>query len=270
LTSDLEEFWLTFFDVTLTFFTGVVSLVGPVFPEEAVVGLMKAGTDLPRAELLLLVVVLPVDFLIPTDSCLGGEDRKLEDLSTRGAFEVAVRVVVLRTVLLLPALLFPELERDKFSFELPESPRFTLTVELGVLLCVLASDLFELLKLRVRLSEDWTDLGWDGARGLLLGLFRELEAGDGRVLTVDDLVGPTMGGARADCDLRTFVVVVVRPADPSLRRPDPSLDCLLRDPVERKESVRESGREGVTGPELWREPDDLVLSPEKGGSDLSA
>lgn len=98
------------------------------------------------------------------------------------------------------------------------------------------------------------------------------------MLTVDDLVEPTMGGALADWDLRTAVAVavrpavtvVVRPAEPSLLRPDPSLDCLLREPVERKESVRESGREGVAGPELWREPEDLVLSPVKGGSDLSA
>lgn len=149
-------FRLTLFDVTLTFFTG---LLLSFFPEEAVVGLMKAGTDLPLAGLLLLVVVLllPVDLLTPTESCLGGEDRKLEDLSTRGAFAVVVRGAELRTVLLLPALLLPELERDKFSFELPESPRLTLTAELDVLPCVLVSDLFELLKLRVRLSEDWTN-----------------------------------------------------------------------------------------------------------------
>lgn len=39
-------------------------------------------------------------------------------------------------VVVPPALLFPELERDKFSLELPESPRLTLTddnVDPGVL-----------------------------------------------------------------------------------------------------------------------------------------
>lgn len=166
MTSDLEFCRLTSLEVTLTFFTGSF---GPFFPEEAVVGLIKAGTDFPLVGLLLLVVVLPVDllllavvlpvdFLEPIGSCLGGEDRKLDALFTKGAFKGVVLVVIFRTVLLLPALLFPELERDKFSFELPESPRLTFAVELGVLFCVLVIDLFELFKLRVRLSDDVPDL----------------------------------------------------------------------------------------------------------------
>lgn len=119
-------------DTTLTFLIGVVDgAASPAFPleEEDVVGLIKAGRFPPLRGELLLLTVLPVDLLGP-NSGLGGDERKLADLSTSGLDGEGVDRGVGRIV--PPALLFPELERDRFSFELPESPRFTFTDEFGV------------------------------------------------------------------------------------------------------------------------------------------
>lgn len=70
-----------FLDTTLTFFTGVVVSPALTLEEDEVVGLIKAGIFPFLAEVLLKE--LPADFRGP-NSGLGGDERKLEDRSTKG------------------------------------------------------------------------------------------------------------------------------------------------------------------------------------------
>ena len=110
-----------FLEATRTLRTG--SDVSETFEFDAVVGLMKAGTAL----LLLLTgdaedggfrrVKLPI---AAYDVGLDGADLGEDNLSK------VLGVEFLGVVLAAVNLLLPELDLDKFSFELPESPRLTL------------------------------------------------------------------------------------------------------------------------------------------------
>lgn len=187
-----------------------------ILEEEDFVGCMNAGRLPPFLGELLLFDVLPVDLLDP-NSGLGGVERKLAERSARGFDEAAERGVVR---LVPPARLLPEFDRERFSLELPESPRFTLTEEFGVDPGDLRSDPLEPLLFLPLLSVVVRERTCAGARGRLVLLLL-------LVIRAEDF-GPGMG--------------------PRLK--EPSLDCLLREPVERVESARERGRVGVIPPEL--------------------
>jgi len=189
---------------TRTFLTG--SEVSDFLELEAVVGRMKAGNVLldrgvipAPEEFGVLRVKLPI--VLNVDLTDG--DLVLESLSYVESLDVEFRGVILPEAVLL----FPELERDKFSFELPESPRFTFTELYGMVLEVDCLWLAKFLLLRV------DALCCVGASGLLAIplLRRKAEAFDAL------LVGTL--------------------------RSELSLDCLVREPTDRRELFRDTGRE---------------------------
>lgn len=128
------------------------------------------------------------------------------------------------------ARLFPEEERLRFSLLLPESPRRTLAP------LPPAARERPLPAGRARLSA--------AARGLTCA------GASGRLVREEEGTGPGREAERAaPC------------------RREPSLDCLLREPVERAESARERGRAGVTPPpELGREPEERPCSGNVAGT----
>lgn len=226
-------------DTTLTFLTGAGASPALTFDEEDVVGRMKAGRFPP----FLVDAGLPAG--VPTGlrrlcvpSGFGGDDRKLAERSARGLeLEAADERAVEREV--PPTRLLPEFERERFSLELPESPRFTLTEDVGVEPGDLRREVLEPLMFRWRDSAEVSERTCAGASGRL---------------TLALLLAE---GAAA-------LVTLAVP-----RRREPSLDCLLSDPVERVESARESERVGVAPPELCRDPEDRVRSSGKLGCAFS-
>ena len=131
------------------------------------------------------------------------------------------------------ARLFPEEERLRFSLLLPESPRRTLAPLLPVMLERLPPAGLAWLSAAAR------GLTCAGARGRLV-----------RNEEDDPMPAPGRDDGRAA---------------PCLK--DPSLDCLLSEPVERAESARERGRAGVAPPpELGRDPEERPCSGKAAGT----
>lgn len=197
-------------DDTRTLRTG--SDVSDFFELEAVVGLMKAGRVwLERGAPLelddingVLLVKLPIGCRVEV---LDGAEREPEDnLSDRGILSLEHDTDGLGVTLVVLERLLPEFDLDRFSFELPESPRLTLIELLGALLDARCWAM--LRELRVA---DFVCSGARGRLGVLLNL--DVEAFDAL------LTG-------------TFLK-------------DPSLDCLLSEPTERTESFLDTGLEGT-------------------------